>query len=96
MAMLPSQARECLKQQDAGLWRSLFGSKSNFAKGVRFWPVLVNGCREPLETALLRGLAETVDRFGRGRQISRLKGRVSKVAARRKKSGRTAEVSGSF
>jgi hypothetical protein len=86
------QARVYLKTQDAGLWKNLFGSKSTLAQGARFWPTLINGCREPLETALLRGLAETVERFGRGRQISRLKGRLSKVANRRKVSGRTAEV----
>ena len=92
MTVLLSRRGTCLKTQDAGLWRSLFGSKSTLDQGARFWPVLINGCREPLETALLRGLAETVERFGCGRQISRLKGRLSKLATRRKASGRTAEV----
>ncbi len=54
--------------------------------------MLVNGYREPVESALVKALFETVQRFGSGRQISRLKGRLGKLVAKGRALGRTATL----
>jgi hypothetical protein len=52
-------ARVALKEEEPGLFRSLFDSRTRTAlpKG-RFLPVLATGAREPVEKALLRGLLQ--------------------------------------
>lgn len=57
-------AREILRQADENLWRGFFDKKSKNSIGKSgFIPILVSGSREPLATALLRGLKKTLDNF---------------------------------
>jgi hypothetical protein len=72
-------ARLLIKSQDKELWQSLFDRRRKGALGEqRLCPVLVSGSREPIDRALLRGLARALEEFFRTKP-PRLLGEVKQL-----------------